>query len=120
VTIYAIVIQASRFEDKYKYWAYCGLVLNNKESGRRSYGKRKPRCSKKLKSIYLSAALAAIGGNSDIAEYYNCLLQSGLPARESRKAVARYIAKVSYGMLKTGEQYVPYKWRKSKEKEEIK
>jgi transposase len=120
VTIYAIVIQASRFEDKYKYWAYCGLVLNNKESGRRSYGKRKPRCSRKLKSIYLGAALAATGGNNDIAEYFNHLLQSGLPARESRKAVARYIAKVSYGMLKTGEKYVPYKWRKSKEKEEVK
>jgi len=120
VTIYAIVIQAARFEDKYKYWAYCGLVLNNKESGRRSYGKRKPRCSRKLKGIYLSAAMSAIGGTSDIAEYYNYLLQSGLPARESRRAVARHIAKISYGMLKTGEKYVPYKWRKSKDKEEIK
>jgi hypothetical protein len=26
---------------------------------------------------------------------------------------ARYIAKVSWGMLKTGQKYDPYKWRKN-------
>ena len=118
VTIYAIVIQADRFPDKYRYWAYCGLALNRKESGKRQYGKRKPRCSRKLRGIYISASRSAIGGHNDLAEYYNHLIESGTPEKVARKSIARYIAKVSLGMLKTKEQYVPYKWRNSKVKEE--
>jgi transposase len=120
VTIYAIVIQAERFMDKYKYWSYCGLALNKKESGKRQYGKRKPRYSRKLRGVYISAAKSAIGGHNDLAEYYNELIESGLPDKVAKKSIARYIAKVSLGMLKTKGQYVPYRWRNTKEKEIVK
>jgi transposase len=89
VTIYSKVIEARRFENKYKYWSYCGLVKHEKESGGRSYGKRAPRYCRRLKHIYKSAALAAIGGKNDIREYYEYLLswdiqperpETGLPA----------------------------------------
>jgi transposase len=119
VTIYSKVIDASRFKNKYKYWSYCGLVKHEKQSGGRSYGKRPPRYCRKLKHIYKSAALAAIGGKNDIREYYDYFLSLGLSPRDARNGVARYIAKVSYGMLKNKSEYVPYQWRKSQEKESL-
>jgi hypothetical protein len=72
-----------------------------------------------LKHIYKSAALAAIGGKNDIREYYDYFLSLGLSPRDARNGVARYIAKVSYGMLKNKSEYVPYQWRKSQEKESL-
>src|SRR3990172_5485418 len=77
VKIYSVVIEARRFENKYKYWAMCGLVKHDRESGGKNYGKKNPRYSRILKNVYKSAALAAIGGNNDIREYYEVLLQKG-------------------------------------------
>jgi len=114
VTIYSIVIDAGRFANKYNYWAYCGLVFQEKESGNRSYGRRRPRYNRKLKAVYKSAAVAAIGGKNDIREYYDHLVvDAGLSPWDARHAVARYIAKVSYAMLKNGTAYQPYQWRES-------
>jgi transposase len=120
VTIYSKVIDASRFKNKYKYWSYCGLVKHEKQSGGRTYGKRPPRYCRKLKHVYKSAALAAIGGKNDIREYHEYLLSLGHSAREARNGVARYIAKVSYGMLKNKSEYIPYHWRRNQEKESLK
>jgi len=119
VTIYSKVIDASRFENKYKYWSYCGLVKHEKQSGGRSYGKRSPRYCRKLKSIYKTASLAAIGGKNDIRDYYDYLLSLGISTRDARNGVARYIAKVSYGTLKNKSKYIPYQWRISQEKKTI-
>jgi transposase len=117
VSIYSKVIDASRFKNKYKYWSYCGLVKHEKESGGKIYGRRKPRYCRKLKHIYKSAALTAIGGKNDIRVYYDHLLTLGLSARDARNEVARYIAKVSYGILKNKNKYIPYQWRKTTEQE---
>ena len=76
VTILAVVIDASRFENKYKYYAYCGLVKHSKYSGGKNYGKRIGRHSRILKRCYKIAANVAIGGNNDIREYYEYLLQN--------------------------------------------
>ena len=113
VSIYIKVIDASRFENKYKYWSYCGLVKHEKESGNRSYGKRKPRYCHMLKSVYKSAALAAIGGKNDIRDYNDYLLSLGISIRDARNSVARYISKVSLGMLRNKSKYIPYQWRES-------
>jgi len=115
VTIYSTVIDARRFETKYKYWSYCGLTYNEKESGGKSYGKKRPRHSRKLRWVYKSAAMAAIGGNNDIRKYYEYLLGEGLGEKKAQNAIARYIAKVSYGVMKTGKSYRPYQWRETKE-----
>jgi transposase len=119
VTIYSKVIDASRFANKYKYWSYCGLAKHEKESGGRSYGKRNPRYCRKLKSVYKSAAMAAIGGKNDIRDYYEHLLRCGISPRNAQNQVARYIAKVSYGMLKNKSKYITYQWRISLEKASI-
>jgi len=112
--IYAKVIDANRFENKYKYWGMCGLVKHNRESGGRSYGKKKPRYSRTLKSIYKSAAMAAIGGKNDIRDYYELLLKQGYNIPESKNQIARYIAKVSYAVMKNKIPYRAYQWRELK------
>src|SRR3990172_7093908 len=111
VKIYSVVIEARRFENKYKYWAMCGLVKHDRESGGKNYGKKNPRYSRILKNVYKSAALAAIGGNNDIREYYEVLLQKGHPIAEAKNQIARYIAKVTYAVMKNKKPYKAYQWR---------
>ena len=115
ITIYSKVIDASRFENKYKYWSYCGLAKNEKWSGGKLYGKRNPKYSRRLKGAYKIAAFAAITHKNDIREYYDYLLTKGLSADKARHEIARYIAKTSYAMMKNRTNYIPYSWRKEKE-----
>ncbi len=66
---------------------------------------RSRRCTK-------TAAMAALnGGDNPIREYYEHLLADGVAEHNARHAVARYIARISYGMLKNGTRYEPYRWR---------
>ena len=58
VTILAVVIDANRFESKYKYYSYCGLVKHSKYSGGENYGQRIGRHSRILKRCYKIAANA--------------------------------------------------------------
>ncbi len=115
VKIVAVVIDAKRFPDSSHYLSYCGLVKLEKISGKRSYGKRKPRYSRILKTVYKTAALAAINGENPMRDYYDYLIGKGVEEHNARNAVARYIAKVTYGMLKSGEKYEPYRWRNEKQ-----
>jgi transposase len=111
VKILATVIDAKRFPDTGHYLAYCGLVKTDKISGNRSYGKRTPRYSRILKSVYKTAAVTALQGENQMRGYYDYLIGKGVAEHNARNTVARYIAKVTYGMLKSGEKYQPYKWR---------
>lgn len=114
IKIYSVVIDAKRFENKYKYWGMCGLVKYNRESGGKNYGKKAPRYSRILKNVYRTAALAAIGGNNDIKEYYESLLKKGCSISEAKNQIARYIAKVTYAIMKNREPYRAYQYRESK------
>ena len=49
VTILSIVIDGRRFKSSNHYLSYCGLVKREKLSGGRSYGRRLPRYSRRLK-----------------------------------------------------------------------
>jgi transposase len=115
VKIVACVVDARRFPYTGKYFSYCGLIKHEKLSGGRSYGRRKPRYSHMLKSVYKTAALAAINGKNPIREYYDHLLAQGVAEHNARHTVARYIARVSLGMLKTGTRYEPYRWRNNQD-----
>ncbi len=115
VKIYSTVIEAKRFDNKYKYWSMCGLVKHNRESGGRNYGKKAPRFSRILKTVYKTATLAAIGGNNDIREYYESLLKKGYTILEAKNQIARYIAKVTYAIMKNRTPYRAYQWRENKE-----
>jgi transposase len=107
VKIVASVVDARRFPSIGKYLSYCGLVKHEKLSGGRSYGRRKPRYSRVLKSVYKTATLAVLKGHNPIRTYYDVLLAQGVAEHNARHAVARYIARISYGMLKNGTRYDP-------------
>lgn len=111
VEIFSVVIDADRFDNKYKYWAYSGLVKYQKESGGRNYGSKQIRHSRILKKSYKIAAMAAIGGKNDIREYYDYLLKKGNNFEEARNQISRYIAKVSYAVMKSKIDYRVYQWK---------
>ena len=113
VLIYARVIDASRFENKYKYWSYCGLVRHIRQSGGVRYGNKRARSSHDLKRAYKIAAFAAVEGKNDIREYYDVLLNKGYGLCEAKNQISRYIAKVSYAVMKYKTPYRAYQWRKS-------
>lgn len=104
----ACVVDARRFPYSGKYLSYCGLVEHEKLSGGHSYGRRKPRYSRVLKSVYKTAALAVVKGDNPFRTYYDALLAQGVADHNARHAVARYIARISYGMLKNGTRYDPH------------
>lgn len=119
VTILSIVIDGKRFKSSNHYLSYCGLVKHEKFSGGRSYGKRIPRYSRRLKGVYKSAAIRVISTENPLREYYEYLLkEKKLAEHNARNAVARYIAKISLGIIKSGEKYKPYKWRNNKREKE--
>lgn len=113
VKILANVIDAHRFPKKGNYLAYCGLVKHKRVSGQKTYGLRNPRYNRILKSVYKSAALGSIIVTSNpMKDYYEYLVGKGVAVHNARNALARHIATITYGMLKSGEKYQPYKWRK--------
>lgn len=104
VKLLAIVVDPRRFPDKGHWLSYCGLVRHGKMSGGKSYGTRKSRYSRSAKSIFKTAAISCVsGGKGNIfRKYYERLRKRGLPEYNARHAVARRIAVVALGILKTG------------------
>ena len=49
-------------------------------------------------------------GDGLLKEYYESLRTKGVADYNARNAVARLIAKISYGMLKNGTPYNPFLW----------
>jgi len=99
-----------RFSDKGHYLSYTGLIKLEKTSGGRSYGKRSPRYSRQLKSVYKSGVLAAIAGTNPINDYYEYLIQEkGYPEHNARQKACRRLAIVSLGVFKSGRNYQPYR-----------
>jgi transposase len=102
-----IVINAKRFPTKGHFLSYCGLIKLKKESGGKSYGKKKSRYTRVLKSVFKTAAVAAIKENSDnFIKDYSLYLQyeKGYSQHNARNAVARRISIISYGIMKTGKK----------------
>jgi len=110
VKIVARVVTPHRFPDKGCYLSYTGLIKLEKTSGGRSYGKRSPRYSRQLKSVYKSGVLAAIGGTNPINDYYEYLIQKkGYPEHNARHKACRRLAILSLGVFKSGRKYQPYR-----------
>ena len=110
VKIVARVVSPHRFPDKGHYLSYAGLIKLEKTSGGRSYGKRNPRYSRQLKSVYKSGVLAAIAGNNPIHDYYEHLIQEkGYPEHNARQQACRRLATLSLGVFKSGKKYQPFR-----------
>ena len=113
VKAYGIIIDASRFKNKYRLWCYSGLVKNKRESGKRSFNKKSSHYSRSLKCVFKMATQAALIGKNDVREYYEYLLKEGYTEKDSRNAVTRYLATSVYAVMKHKIKYEPYHWRKN-------
>jgi transposase len=116
VKIVARVVTPFRFESKGHYHSYSGLIKLEKTSGGRSYGKRVPRYSRQLKSVYKSAVIAAIGGNNPINDYYEYLInEKKYTEYNARNKACRRLATLSLGVFKSGKKYQPYRRDRQKD-----
>ena len=110
VKIVARVVTPHRFSDKGHYLSYTGLIKLKKISGGRSYGKKKPRYCRQLKSVYKTGIVAAIGGNNPINDYYEYLIrEKGYTDYNARHKACRRLAILSLGVFKSGKKYQPFR-----------
>ena len=116
VRIAAVVVDPARFQDKGRFWSYCGLVKHHKMSGGRSYGKRSPRCSRTLKNVFKTAALAVIGSGSlnSLRNYYDSLVSRGMAPWDARNKMARKIAGLALSIMASGKLYQAGRFEKCK------
>ena len=108
VKIAATVVDPRRFDHKGRWLSFCGLVKHEKLSGGRSYGRRQSRYSRTMKSVFKTAAIAVINGESQnpLKVYYHYLMdQKGYAEHEARHALARRIAVVAWGVFKSGKRF---------------
>lgn len=105
VKIIARVIDAKRF-NKGGWLSYCGLVKKQKISGGKIYGSRQGRYCTSMKSVFKTASLAVINGETEFGDYYRYLLEEkNYPVHQARHAVSRRIATISLGVLKAKERF---------------
>ncbi len=105
VKILAYVVDARRFPRAAQYLSYCGLVKHEKLSGQRSYGRRKGRFNHQLKAVYKIAALAVLRTQGPLREFYDRRIAAGVAEYNARHALARTIARITYGILKSGQPF---------------
>lgn len=112
VKVAAIVVDPKRFKNKGHFLSYSGLVRLTKMSGGRSYGQREPRSNRVLKSVFKTAALSTIvmaNEQNPLRQYYEYLLKEKRYAEHNaRHAVARRVAVLAWGVLKTKKKF---NWR---------
>ena len=114
VKIAAIVVDPKRFKSKGHFLSYCGLIKHDEMSGGRCYGKRTPRFSRSLKSVFKTCTLAAIceGRNNPIRARYEYLLhEKHLADHDARHSICRWIATLAWAVMKENKKYQPQvKW----------
>ncbi len=106
VKVVSRVVSAQRFKTRNHFLSYCGLIKLDKISGGRSYGKKMPRYSRMMKSVFKTATLATIGGDNEFANKYQYLIENkNYSSRMAQSAVARQIATIVYGVMKSNKKY---------------
>lgn len=104
VKIAATIVDAKRFKHASAFWRYCGLQKHELISGGRSYGRRSPRCSRIMKTVFKTAALVCIKtDDGPLKKYYDYLIEEKkFPDYQARHALARRIAALTLGVMKSG------------------
>lgn len=108
IKIASRVVDPRRFKNKSDFLSYCGLVRLEKMSGGRSYGKKSSRYCPMLKEVFKWAALNATMShtNTSFKRYYEYLIQEKrYPAHNARNAVARRVAILTWGVMKSGKPF---------------
>ena len=108
VQIAASVVDVKRFETQGRFLAYCGLITLERMSGGKSYGKKAPRCNRRLKQVFKMAAQSSIMASvsNPMRQYYDFFInERKKPEYTARHAVARRIAVLTYGILKSKKEF---------------
>ncbi len=116
VKIVAYVVDPSRFEKVGHFLSYCGLVKLERSSGGKVYARKNSRYCRTLKTLFKMAVFSVIAQDKEnpMQDYYQYLLrEKGLAEHDARNAVARRIATLAYGILKSGKKFDPRKREKS-------
>lgn len=107
VKIAATIVDPKRFKHASSFWRYCGLQKHELISGGRSYGKRSPRYCRLLKTVFKTAALVCSRTDDGVLKkYYEHLMkEKNFPEHQARHALARRIAALSLGVMKSGKGF---------------
>jgi len=108
VKVAARVVDPRRFKNKGQWLSYCGLIKHERMSGGRSYGRKDSRYCRMMKSVFKTAAFSVIGENANnpFKNYYEYLIrEKRYPEHNARHAVARKIAIVAWGVMKSGKRF---------------
>ena len=120
VKIVSRIVDAKRFPTRNNFLSYCGLIKHEKISGGKSYGKKKPRFCRMMKSVFKTATLATVGGNNQFNDLYEYLLnKKNYSEREAKSAVTRQIATITFGVMKSNKKYDPFKYNKTRRKKDV-
>jgi len=100
--IVAQVVDPHRFQSKYKYYSYCGLVRHNRTSADKSYGSVKIWGNSVLKTVYKMAGHCVLQSNAKnvFIAYYNNLRAKGVTDKNAYNAVCRKISAVTLTLWK--------------------
>ncbi|MBL4818790.1 MAG: IS110 family transposase [Deltaproteobacteria bacterium] len=108
VQIAATVVDAKRFENQGRFLSYCGLVKLERMSGGKSYGKKSPRYNRAFKHVFKMASQSVIqaGVTNPMHQFYEYLINEKKKSEYiARHTIARKIAVLSYGILKTNKAF---------------
>lgn len=122
VQIAATIVDAKRFETQGRFLSYCGLIKLERMSGGKSYGKKSPRCNRIFKRVFKMAAQSILqaGVENPMRQFYDYLInEKKKPEYIARHAVARKIAVLSYGILKTNKIFDPKKFGGTKTQKDL-
>lgn len=120
VKIVSRVVTPHRFPDNNHYLSYAGLIKLDRISGGRSYGKKDPRYSRQLKSVYKLGVKAAIGRDNSINDYYEYLIrEKKYSEHNARNKACRRLAVLSLGVFRGGKKYQSYKRNNVKVKSRV-
>lgn len=110
VKLVARIVDISRFKNISHFWSYCGLIKFERLSGGKSYGKRKPRYCRSIKSIICGGAMVSTieGSNSVLKHRYQYLTEIKRYSDDKAKvATRRLLASIIYGVMKSGKKFDP-------------
>ncbi len=110
VKIVAYVVDPRRFKKIGHFLSYCGLVKLERSSGGKVYQRRASRYCRTLKTLFKMSVFSVIAQDKQnpLQDYYQFLLhEKGLADHDARSAVARRIATLAYGVLKSTQKFNP-------------
>lgn len=103
--IIAQVVDPRRFKNKYKFFAYCGLVRHQRISNKRLYGTTRVWGNRTLKCVFKMAAHSAIRGDNALRMYYDSLRGRDVSDKNAQNAVARKLAALTLSLWRNNQRF---------------